>query len=1376
VLDQTSVAIEDSGDQGDDFIPRHIVRCRDSGGDRLPGATEIPLKKPVQRYFQDLRKGGAGGFRCIDVAAFAGDGTTTAARMIGDAMVAEFGRTSLRPRLDDIAKTPNDAGQPAIFRCFSQRTVLRCARAAGIRRSILPPFALKTVVLVAGVALTVLGAVVASLQTLQAVVVGAVVNVGAQLVLNLIPGGTRRSVLERVIEVCATRSDKRDAFVKALSDRFASWRGVRCVVVDTFAAQDDTTREVLADYLERHADQDRPELWVVFDQREFVRHRAGRERRSSTTAFRREVAGRTQEARRGRRAVPYGLGRVHYYDLAQLGPADRRRLATRAGHPERAGFTTIKAITGDESGGLTEYFDEIVPRGGSTETETFRAAQMLYLLSLESVRDAIAWPQKKLERRLQSDQAARRTILGEILGLGRDATDARRSPVTRPDVAKRLRWMVRDFEPVLVISADNQGQVLSVSTAVADELAGIDEEEGSWVERGLVAPSLGHMFWALYRSDHHQETVDSLYWADVLGAHLVRAVPTDDSANATAAVELLTREPEVAHRLRGAFDTALADAVALGHLDDVVDLLRSARHNAGFVADKAGDLRAHARDIYAVTLAADVLGFLLEDGSDGPVGPSENGTAGYSLISLFTHAQPVAGSLADADAVPGSTHDRLRADLEIRGTWLALSLQPFVPSLAPILSAAFVLAHRRVGPLARSIIDANRENPATTRTVADWTSVSMAIWCLALSGEPARRAGAEAPMEAVEPAPGAQADQNLARALRDTYRIAAQLRKGGRSGPTYLRDGMVEELLTITAAASIYALARWELRDAYRDRVAETLGRCLHDLGIASPSELSVRSLAPAAAAVAERLRLLQITWKALGYEALAVSINVRRAQFEAETVSRWRPGSSGTPGPLRWSDRDARSAEALERSIVDDRDRPDLLGLIANLASAEDTRIGSDAARGEVLVGEILLSAVTVQLNAEDFSEDLLTDLCVMTVDHNHAHPEAPIAPVMAYLLASPTSEPGEPRLRVWLRGLDDSAVVKASNWLSNVGRRPGVNRTRVDALIDERIHAIADESLRDRARDHLDVADLGDQVQAGEVTAADVLGRWRGRRDRPIYAFVLNLIFPGDPTAPVDAELIREAVHVLSNIRTYVYSNGSAFLAHTMCRRWGASSPDLERSAAPMDPDTLVVALRESFAMWAPELPIERAMGGLYLLRRLDPGNGDRYTRQLAVLSEQRLLALEQREVTRLGQTHRYALLLLAYTDICTTWGLTPIRAAGSPREARPGTAEWEVESQRLLESTPAVLVRRGTASFVSGHFLDDVRALFESDRAHDDAFGAARDRYDTAARKELPALLNLLADLEGMPARIHQILLQHREKVLELDSGHHADPTLN
>ena len=1333
----TEIAAEDS--PASPRMSRFLYRC-DRNGRRDDSQAVVPLAGPVGTFLGSVQQGAQLGFRCLSIGAFRGDGVTTARLEVEE----DISRTNAHGQIVVLEGDPVEGGLRNLFELISRRNIIRAARKAGAE-GIPPPLRawVTAAVVTAAIAITAIlslltplggsngrgpASLVHPLSLLSAVGIAAL-GVLAQLLVNFSSRDKNREPPEEKIADWVAGQQNSKAywgFIDSLTGKFARFNELRCVVVDDFSRLDRPTRDVLMRYVRDYATDRPPELWVVFDPSEDL----------GTGQFASEILRLRREARLIREhGLPDGVNRVQHFGLTPLDAKQKSELAGLVGHPERAGYRTVKAIVADTDDTLPAYFDEqIPPTAPRQDPARYAAFELLYLLSLATVSGGtIEWGEQALLKKLAAEERQRSRVLREIL----TSSGPSRSGPSKANLRERLERMRGDF-----------GRVTSTVMRGPEAHLTISAEVGNVLERlpgrfGLADAGLGHLFWALYRNDTRTATANDPFWLRKASEHLLLAASPKDYADRFGA-----DAGPIFDRLFAAVLDAVDDSLRLSQLKLVPRLLQRA---ADLLEDddpkKRAALLRHARDAYAVLADDTILRILLElrTAAEPERAGESTMTAATSALELFLQASAGAAHLnaIPSDFAPGQVLAALRGDAELRGGWLALSLQPFVTAQQIDLLVAMSRARVTV-PIVTETLSA-RFDQQGEREVADLVNLSIGLWCwgLVLSTD-----GMVIEYETAGPRP------DIGDVLETAHILALELRKayvgessrGGGSILDLAREGLAEELFTVTAATALLLKQRWRLQNGERPaKIDKMLVESMEQLGLQAPEQDGRETLN----VLSERMSLLHVTWKALGYEQLATVLRIRRIQLTALL----------TPTTATLA-----RAQAAEHASIEDRDHADLLGLLSNLTVAQQALPSVEAA------AESLVYGVTAALSGE-MNEEFSVQLCTLAFGYAHAY-DTSLRPIVQYLLAPSDIEPTGTRLDRLLGSMEEERLGDAALQILNVADRVADDGPRLEEALRRRAQSVSD-NVRSLLEEQFSIHELIRKQLAGEpVEVDDVLDTWSGHQTSKSFPYVLyRLVTVNDIALP---QRLREVItDVLNDFRSYLGQTGIFLLGAKLASRFSLHARGGSADPAEFPKDLIVDVLRTAVNGSSGDLAVETTINVLEFLRKNDAEQSDRYESQLVYWREEKLRLIEERDLPHLISAGRYVLLMLEYVDTLSEYGLRTANEKDVPPLILSGKATSSSEHEQLRRAALQPFLTIGGKPVLNSQFLYGARKLFHSGLSKDGIYDDVRYEFNNAAKDSMQQMFAFLTDLDKIPPSIRRMLERH-EKIVRTRLVTH-DPSL-
>lgn len=1346
----TARALEntDDAEPDDPLFPRTLYQY-DKNGSRDEAQPEIPLCQPVTAYLSSISGGAQLGFRCLSISGARHDGITSARRKVEESIRRM--REAEPPQLVTLQGDPAEGGLPNLFSIVSRRNVIRAARKAGAPGIPRPFQAWITAAIIMGaVAITATlslltplgggqGRGAASLVhplSLLSVFGIAALGVLAQLLINMPWRDKHRLPPEQKVAdwLADQHGQTYKDFIDSLTRNFARFSGFRCLVVDEFSFLDRPTQDVLTHYLSYWPTDSNwePEFWILFDS--FDEPGLGEFAKTI-------VSLRTRE--RLKENFGDGINRVKFFELAPLSRDQRYTLAQQVGKPERAGYRTIKAIVAESEDTLPDYFGEQIPSAAPRQDPgRYAAFQLLYLLSLATASGPyFDWPERALLRRL-AEQRQRSRVLREILTI----PDPSRSGPSRTDLATRLERMRKDF--VRVVTTLPRGPDLHV--AVSPEVGEVLGRLSGRFE--LADAKLGHLFWALYRHDTRAAAADDPFWLGKATHHLLLAASPHDYSDRFG-----PDTQKLMDRLFLAILDAVGDSVRLSQLALVPRLLQRA---ADLLEDDDQNKRAallrRARDAYAVLADDTILRILVdlrsaeEPRRSGALTPAAPAPA----VELFVQATVGAAHLSSTRSVfdPGHSLAALRGDAELRGSWLALSLEPFVSPERQQFLAAIDHARLTVPAVAKAVLSARTDDPENL-DVADLVNVSIGLWCWALAGEAEGAPDKNAANSQADISDKLETAYYLALSLRDKY-VGDNLQNEQPSKIDLVREGLTEELLTVTAATALLVKQTWSgLRERNAEETTTILNAALAELGLpVLEQESSEASYEETLNALADRMSLLQVTWAALGYEQLATILNIRRIQFTAGLI----------PATMTTS-----RARAVARGMVEDRDQPDLLGLLTNLAVASQALPSYEGA------AEALVYGVTASLSGE-MDEKFSIQLCWLAISYAHSY-ASNLERIVQFLLEASDVNPGESRLDRLLSWMAYEQLDTVSLQLLNVARAMKEEGIHVETALRRRAEGVPDEEIRYRLEENFSVHELvRRQTASKSVDVDEVLDFWADHRESSSYPFVLYRLIP-DRATPLPSRLRKAIARALDAFTSYLDENGICLLAGELATRSSLQARKGDSSPQEFDKDLIVGILRELMPKWSIRLSAETNINILEFLNTHDAAHTYDYESWLGFWREEKIRLLGERDLPHWISAGRYVLVMMAYLETLSVYGM-PVSEGADTSTDTSDNIDLKTERAMLSKAAEQAFFTINNKLVLNRQFLRGAQKLFLSPASKDRQYDDVRYDFNNAAKEAMSQFFTFLQEVDGIPASIRSILQKHEIMVRQrLSSLTRGDPSL-
>ncbi len=1287
------------------------------------------LVEQVERY---SRRATEGSFHCLVVGAAAGDGITE--------VCGEIERTA-RIHLNDVHRvTGAGPDRLALAGVLPTDAIIQAARAAGLAAA--TPVRRPWVKVAVATAAAFLAAALAQLA-------GAMVGDGKQVTIGAAshaatnPWVLAAAAMAGLLAVLAAllslqRPDRADvltpltaflrspggaegtpqrrSLVASLTTALLHLRQPYGLVVDDFTRLDTLTAEVLQAAL-HGATRRLGAVWVIVEtalpavglplRRWVLERRAGA---PAPAALRNDV--------------------MLLFDLEYLDEAARREVADRAGLPQRFTYLVIKEIR--DPGGAAQAFAAAWPPSSATASSARHdAMELLYLLGYrEPTPMATPFSTKQLPADL-AGAGPQQELLSRLLSGAVPGVD----PLSR-----RLAAM-RTLFPTVVRPTEQDDDLVQLSHAAHDALADRD------LEYRLSRPEHVQLFWVLYEHARHG-IVDELAWLSRQAYHL-----------GAAEAPWVIAGPQLSGQVGAAFSAALLDAIdaglRLGVPATATELLNRAFElatAAGAPLDPAA-IWLLARHAIALTADPDLVTRVAGSVTDADTADTDTSAdpmpAATELLELWAQVAPQSAALAGLP--PRGVLADLRADATMQATWLALSLRRLIhhlPASLP-LARSVASAPAALPVLAHQVLTTAEQHAATAGQAhtADLISVGVAVWCGTLADPSLTQAGPDFG-EIVE------------RALRLGQSALLAIEDGGSGARADIpRSVAAHELLTtVVAAAARTRLTRSELAEPTQARLDTAIRAASRALVLPVPAgsamPISTSALHATGRAAIQRMGTLQGLWAALGFSLPAATVATRRAQYAAGL-----PADPATvTAPAVTFEEFSRRLDAEPEMLHDggrlprvlipgrirnqgDRNRHDLLGLIANLTAASPTR-------HQHVSAEIVAGAVARALAPEQWGEALTTQLCLLAIGLGHPHRGVDLGPHTRYLLEAPQDRSGATRLDTAMAAMAEADLDPAYLCMINISRRPALRdraMTIVDALRRRRA-TVTDPAVATLLDGRLDIERLVRHIDTGQNVDVNVeLDRWQPRRDHPGYPYVLVLLADLRPADP-DGLLTGEIVGTLAQPEQYLSETGLLLLANLAARFRGNQLP-----AEVIDAATLTEALRLAIDRSWYAVQIGVAVEALTHLSRLAPDLAQLCQNRKHQLIRAQLDLLDEKTLSRLLAQRRDADLLLRYWN---TFGAMVPSGNIAPYQRDP-------DRIRDLIGDPGPAFADPLKRVVSERFLAALREMVDPN-ADTVSTVAERDRLQDAARAALSPLLDLIRRTLPLPPDITAVLDRHRKTI--------------
>lgn len=1301
------------------------------------------------------------GFQGIGIAVDGGDGMTWSAHSV-DRGIQDAFPDAQRIRFQ---------GQPGVYgpelaHVISMRRIATTAQRHGLIKSVrLIGWRLTTVAVLAALIVGAAGAVLSAITktsgtstsiTLRLVVFSSITVALAmigQFIGKLIYPDFRSNTLAKVTDDLkelekGSITKQYQAFVDELAVLLGGLAQFRCVIVDDFGVLDRTTRMVLQRYLCYHADDQRSELWVIF---------------YSAADKSLEL-----EIERPMRNKPIGYRRIRLFQQEPLTESQRRQLAEEWGVPGRSIFRTVRAITQDPSGlvHIEELFGQAhqerrSPAGSKRAAD---ALDLFYILAINANCGGNPW---LYERDIVANFSRERGLRSQILQALLPGRTLSRALLTAELGKMKLKFFPQAGEVV----DDGSRRRLRASAEAGEMLEGTEVTHGKWAVLDLADPRLVHLFWVLYWSDTELNGLPDAFFLQKIVTHLLRCVipaELDDEMNGQKfPLNALAKE---------LFEVAigcLAACLRYCLLDDVPHLLERAKE----LVEDAGKeesrrrrcrLRRVAWQAYELTGDESVLSVALDLEPVVSVAAQQDDQS--DLLELFLNSMP--------DATAERRHS-IRRELErmdggrsvtsyaqIRASWLAASIEPFLCAGTTALSAAVAQAYSALPEmLARAISAADSAVQDEWRTT-DILDISLGIWVLTASTCQDKSL------------PGSDSDSDrhaaLVDILNDCYILADDLANKRRQAEPdvasldLVADCLAEDLLAVVFAAGLALLARWPIFNESRapgwSDVANVVRNTGHSLGIRVPLKLADEGSTIARTVITDAascMGVLAVLWRRMGFRQQASFMTIRRAQFITLALP---------PNPS--------IAEQVIQLLSEDFAAVNYIGLLTLLAAAQGARFSNQ------LASQILLRCSTTARDGS-FGDKLVTEICYLTLRESHVFGVG-LDDNLKFLTGHRPGdkEPAGTRLDAVLDDVEDTDLANVVLCLLN-----SMLKTHDDAIgesthaaLDRRIIKIKNAGVATTVNSHLRIYEVQRRQSAGEaIDVSAELDAWIDMRDQASYAFILSMLVVAKEAEQAWDRILGEALQVLQAPEKYLTNAGYVYLAHKLLLKMKSDGHPVTSEGT----RTATAALRVGALTWQQSLWAEDNIRIFRLLTICDPKNAHEYE-QYRNQWEQIVLELDMTQrLPRLVDQGRFFMLFWHYYTFFSYYGLQsepPVNSGGmTEAELSQELAKWRKSRHDIPEAilaAPSSSPIQGTGTGVgklSGEFLTRGYALFfppaadaKQRHALDIELEDGRHQFDQEARGAIEALYRILRSLPRLPPQVEKILARHQNLVLARIAG--------
>jgi len=1257
------------------------------------GGESVGLTDVVRDYLStfDLQ---ARGFRCLSIGVRAGDGASWAATAVDQAVGLPKFRGIERVH---IIGRGDPSGLPEISDAVGQKTFMRLAEEHALARR---PFVDSPWVRGALVLLTLAMSVgglaakqlipsaspILSIAFFLPALIAAVLAVAGQQLSPLVKRGPHGEVSKLAAQLTAnTKAPEYKAFVEAVAAALLSGTRARCLIVDGYDTLHHMTKKVLLRYLGGlTTGTQRSELWVIFD-------------RSPLNLFRKDVE---RNRINGDRSVA-----IDFYELLALPAPDRRRLAEDWGHPERADYDTVGAITRGID--PTEFHELFASQMRSPNAPSYSPLDLLYLLAVTAscggkwtVRDAY------IEENFRDPKLKRNRVLALLL------------PGTKfglSEIHESLRSMKKAFaDYIFDVSAD--GGAYDISPEAGRTL--IDQ----WNRYGLSNPRLCHLFWSLFWRDKLVNHPLEPFWIEKLVLHVLAVGSLREIGQDSADIRSILFDATV---------KAVEQGLTVTMLEPIPELLE--RGLALISDDGSEEARSQARrlrktcwDTYTAlgddrilkTIAT--LGKFVESGRAG-------GRPEDRLESLFLETVGIDG----APHWEGNQAVRLYARL--RAVWLVQTMAPFISAASPTLRDA-------ESQLKRVLIDSAHsryvllEDPGS-REVVNYLCASMTLWCLAMFASPDHSDHLDLSAEELK----GLVDDLETIVLHANEILDAFLAADGESSNDFVDVGAVNEVIVLARGCAARLAMALGPNDQ-QDSIHKLTELAWWDTGPTTRSR-DPANLPKAILEVEHRLDLTHVMWASFGFTQLAEFSHLRREQL-----------AIGAYGTERSDWKGVLSSLALEDT------KKGYLGLLAN--SIEAAAAGR---KGEIPA--ILVSRGVNLAFAGKEPSRLKAELGLLAIETGSIF-EQDFLPFLVALLAPDRKGRKSKFLVNILDRAPDPEVAQLSQALCNSLRRmsaPDMAGT-VTTSLELRIKRIDSAETLDSAQQTVDLFALEQRAKNHEIGLTDVdptLTAWEQRHDSWMRDSMLRVLMTSSPEATASERLLGEVQSALRKraAESRLSSNSPLQLALAVARSGGAERRPSLRSEA-------VAVLRRHLPNMPDMLPAEAQIEGYRILIANDRERADEYYPKLVHFDTVRHERDEVRLLPQLLSLGAYFRLFLHYFETLHYWGLlADVDTADVAKRFQLPQSERVNAIRKWRESgakVPNPFVIINNAQRLNVDYLWYGFCLINDPFQTNMAYAGIRKQFDDSAFEALPHLYRIVSQLPSIPLGIREALARHEGRM--------------
>lgn len=473
--------------------------------------------------------------------------------------------------------------------------------------------------------------------------------------------------------------------------------------------------------------------------------------------------------------------------------------------------------------------------------------------------------------------------------------------------------------------------------------------------------------------------------------------------------------------------------------------------------------------------------------------------------------------------------------------------------------------------------------------------------------------------------------------------------------------------------------------------------------------------------------------WRRLGFEQLRVFVSLRRAHFITLTSS------------TTYQDHVA--------SLVEDLDRDDQLGLLANAVAAKPAPLFEHRQHLVNTTARRIEGGIGPELGAQLAMYSILESQGGPELDHE----------VLTRCLLEDVG--GSPRGEAVIDDLPADIMPRLALSLFNLaGRLNEPAQDTIAGLIGRRAAKIEDPIARDAAEQEHDVFMLERQLSDPDfaVNSFEVSERWKNRGDGMNYSHVLLLLLERDVA---DLHAVAASVGLLEKIDEPSRTS-PLWLAHRLMLgvHHDALFKKLNNEEVGRASGCAIRFLNRWHPLWIPHLTGSQNVDILRALRDYDRPGREQHTVELAKqMARQQTESLEAtlRPLMRQGRFFEivwHYFRTLSWCGLETTPNVNPFEIQALSAEERMA----HVTNHQ--HSWPVPFANDSRACPLSGEFLIVSHSLFHAPAFAGDLYSPGRDHVTEVSRKAIPQLLNNAVAMPFLGEEVKDVL-RHHERVLTM-----------